>query len=204
MKLLKFRAGIGFYLFIILFPILSYMLAYLVSAILFDGDLTFSVSAGLLSIPFWFLVALPFGPMGEELGWRGFMLPKLLEKFSVVKSTILIGLAWGIWHLVSFTFPGAAIPSFLPVNLWTILLYFLYTISISFVFTYAHLKSGGSVWIAILLHAFYNAGSNIAFEFFAETESFNILFSAYVLNIVLAITVGYYLLARSRDRFPAY
>lgn len=36
--------------------------------------------------------------LGEELGWRGFLLPNLMEKYSITKSTIISGIIWGIWH----------------------------------------------------------------------------------------------------------
>ena len=36
--------------------------------------------------------------LGEELGWRGFLLPTLNEKYSYLKSTIKSGVIWGIWH----------------------------------------------------------------------------------------------------------
>ncbi|MDW3652141.1 MAG: type II CAAX endopeptidase family protein [Bacteroidia bacterium] len=193
-KLLRFKAKPKVYLYVIFLPILLYCLAYAAS-VLYQGEmLGLDVWAGLTSIPLWFLAALPFGPMGEELGWRGFMLPKLLEKHSILKSTLYVGLAWGVWHLASFTFPGAAIPSFLSVNVWTIGLYMLNTISLSILFTYIHFVSKASVFLAILLHAFFNAASNIALEFFLESSDTLTLTIAYILNMVLAAGLGLILL----------
>jgi membrane protease YdiL (CAAX protease family) len=199
-SLIKVKASISVYIFVILLPILLYLVSYIVGAITFGGDLTFTFLNGISGMHFWFLAALPFGPMGEELGWRGFLLPKVLDKFSVLKSTIIVGLAWGIWHFASFTFPGAAIPSFLPVSFLTILLYFFNTIALSMVFTYVHLKSNGSVFLAIILHAFFNAASNIAFDFFPEPETFNLQFIPYVINMILALTVGYLLIKHVQNK----
>ena len=44
---------------------------------------------------FWFVT----GPLGEEFGWRGFLLPRLLEKYSPLASAILLGFVWELWHI---------------------------------------------------------------------------------------------------------
>ncbi|NNF33970.1 MAG: CPBP family intramembrane metalloprotease, partial [Saprospiraceae bacterium] len=136
LKIIQFRISAKVLAIIILIPILLYILSQGVSTIIFGGEMALDPAKPLKGILVWILLALPFGPMGEELGWRGYMLPKLLARHSVIKSTILVGLAWGVWHLASFTFPGAAIPSFLPVNLWTIILFCCNTIGISMIYTY--------------------------------------------------------------------
>lgn len=201
-SLIKFKVGYKIYLFVILVPLLLYALAYLISALNFDGNLRLNMTAGLSGIAFWVLVALPFGPMGEELGWRGFMLPKLLEDHSVIKSTLLVGIAWGIWHLASFSFPGAALPIFFEVSAWTIGLFILNTIALSMVYTYVHLKTKGSVFLAIVLHAFFNAAANIVFDFFGETDDLSLQICAYVINLILAGTLGY-LLIRKHEKLNA-
>lgn len=195
-KLIQIRSQWKILLFVSVVPIILYAIAYLISALIYNGDFSVHWLIGFSNLSFWFLVALPFGPMGEELGWRGFLLPKLLERFSLIKSTILVGLAWGGWHLASFSFPGAAIPDFLPVNFWSILLFCVNTVALSMVYTYVHLKTNGSVFMAIILHAFFNAAANIVFDFFSETENFAILFSTYCLNIVLAGFCGYLLIKK--------
>ena len=196
-KLIQIRSQWKLLLFVIIVPIILYVIAYLISALIFEGDLSVHWIIGFSNISFWFLAALPFGPMGEELGWRGFLLPKLLEHFSIIKSTILVGLAWGVWHLASFSFPGAAIPDFLAVNFWSILLFCVNTIALSMVYSYVHLRSNGSVFMAIILHAFFNAASNIVFDFFSETENFAILLTSYCTNIVLAGFCGYLLIRKA-------
>lgn len=45
-----------------------------------------------------FLDNLIRGPLGEELGWRGYALNELQKKYSVLKSALIVGVLWGFWH----------------------------------------------------------------------------------------------------------
>jgi membrane protease YdiL (CAAX protease family) len=195
-KLVKVKTNFKTILFIIGAPLIFYLIAYFLSAKIFNGHLNFNWFLSISSIPLFLLAALPFGPMGEELGWRGFMLPKLLKNYSLIKSTFLVGLAWGVWHFASFTFPGAALPSFFDVSIWTILLYFINTIALSFIFTFVYIKTDGSVFYAIMLHAFFNVASNVAIEFFGETSNNSILITSYILNLALAGICGFLLIKK--------
>ncbi len=51
-------------------------------------------------------VSLISGPLGEELGWRGFALEKGAEAYGPLTVTLIIGAAWSLWHLPAFIVPG--------------------------------------------------------------------------------------------------
>ncbi len=90
------------------------------------------------------------GAVPEEYGWRGYALPKLLEKYSPLVASLLLGVIWGVWHL-PLHFVSTTTQYAIPI--WQ---YILQIILLTFLFTYLHLKSKGSVLVAGLFHAFGN------------------------------------------------
>src|SRR5882757_3900470 len=56
-----------------------------------------------LPFPFWALVlTMIVGAAGEELGWRAYLQPYLQTRFSVLRSSVIVGLLWGFWHIGGF------------------------------------------------------------------------------------------------------
>jgi len=160
-KAILWKLHAKWYLFIFLMPLALLAVSVIMSSILFEFSLgKIEVWSGLKVIFPFVMIALPFGPMGEEPGWRGYLLPKLLEKFNPMLSSLLLGTMWTVWHIASFGYPGAAIPSIFKVNAWTIFLYFGTLLGETFLFTYIYLKTRGSVFLAILFHAVFNQLTN--------------------------------------------
>jgi membrane protease YdiL (CAAX protease family) len=59
--------------------------------------------------PLGFLFGIPAG-FFEEIGWTGYAYPKMRLKFSVIKTALIVGFLWGLWHLPVIDFLGAATP----------------------------------------------------------------------------------------------
>jgi len=97
---------------------------------------------------FWMIVR--GGPAGEELGWRGFLLPKLLERHAPFRATLVLIPIWAAWHWPLWLLPG------LPHKSWPFACFFLLIVPLSFLFTWLYLNTRGSVLIAILFHAAIN------------------------------------------------
>lgn len=90
--------------------------------------------------------------LGEEIGWRGFLVPELAKQMSFTKVSLLSGIIWAAWHspLLLFADYNAG------TNRWYALACFtVMVVAISFVFAWLRLKSG-SLWTAGLLHASHN------------------------------------------------
>lgn len=90
---------------------------------------------------------------GEEIGWRGFLVPELMKFNSFTRTALISGVIWSGWHVPLIIWSGynSGTPSWYAVSCFAVMV-----ISISFVFAWLRLKSG-SVWPAVLLHASHNA-----------------------------------------------
>jgi membrane protease YdiL (CAAX protease family) len=59
--------------------------------------------SGGLPFPVWAMVlTMVVGAAGEELGWRSYLQPYLQTRFSVLRSSLIVGLLWGFWHIGGF------------------------------------------------------------------------------------------------------
>jgi membrane protease YdiL (CAAX protease family) len=91
----------------------------------------------------------------EELGWRGFALPRLQARFGPLTGSVVLGVLWAAWHLAFFLTPDhGGGPHADPVGVvLTFLVFTVMVTAMSIVFTYLYNRSGGSVFAAALLHA---------------------------------------------------
>jgi membrane protease YdiL (CAAX protease family) len=90
--------------------------------------------------------------LGEELGWRGFLVPKLAERLSFTRTALVSGIIWASWHvpLIIFADYNGGTPT-----LYSIACFAVMVVGISFPLAWLRLRSG-SVWPAALLHASHN------------------------------------------------
>ena len=153
------------YLYIIFLPIL-FVLVGIGLYNLFVGEIGNFDKMAFLSIPTVLWAGLYAGPLGEELGWRGFLLPQLQKIFSNLKCGIVIGTIWFAWHIPLFWAPFGTLVSGGPITILPVFTYFIILICLSIIITWLVINSKGSVLIAILFHLSINAG--IALLFFPE------------------------------------
>ena len=156
-----------------------------------------------LPIPIEALVALQFvnvligafinliPAMGEELGWRGWLLPKLLP-LGVAPAILLSGVIWGLWHapliLLGYNYPTA--PGWLGLLAMCGM-----CIVIGAVFSWLRIRSG-SVWAPALAHGAFNAAAGFSIVFVAagqvvDTTQATILgWSGWIVPIALVIVLA--------------
>jgi membrane protease YdiL (CAAX protease family) len=104
-----------------------------------------------LSLGFWgglFFFNLLSGPTGEEAGWRGYALPRLLRKYSPVSAGIILGIVWDFWHLPLWIISGSTLPY--------CLFFSIGIISLSVLMTWIFRKASTSLVPMIIIHFSYN------------------------------------------------
>lgn len=166
----QWRVGWHWYVTVIGLPILFFWLTILIHAALTGTRPQLDTSLGWWLLPnlalafaLRFLIALPSGPLAEEMGWRGFALPQLQQRVSGLTASVIIGIAWGVWHLPMFYVPGAALPGGVTIATepTAVLWYVLGTVGKSILFTWAYNHTGGSLLIDVAFHASINSTANL-------------------------------------------
>jgi membrane protease YdiL (CAAX protease family) len=113
------------------------------------------------SIQFIFIVfsmnLLLGGSMGEEVGWRGYLLPILLKKYTPVGASIILGLIWATWHLPIDLASNIGFTPFIFV------FRIIWTLPLAIIFTWYFIKTNGSLLIALFLHTSVNILPDLGF-----------------------------------------
>lgn len=104
------------------------------------------------------------GQVGEELGWRGYALPRIAIALGMRGAAVVVGVIWAAWHLpLFFLFPDA--------DTWhqSFILYAMNVIPLSVAIAWLWLKTGGSLLLTMLMHAAVNNTKDIVPSAPAET-----------------------------------
>jgi membrane protease YdiL (CAAX protease family) len=92
---------------------------------------------------------------GEEIGWRGYALPRLSALVGLGPASVILGVIWASWHLPLFFFPGAdTLGQSFP-------LYLLQVTALSVALAWLYWRTGGSLLLVMLLHAAINNTKDI-------------------------------------------
>jgi membrane protease YdiL (CAAX protease family) len=114
----------------------------------------------LLTASYSFVISLP-AALGEEMGWRGFLVPELAKSMSFTGVALVSGFIWAAWHLPLFLMGFYGVDG-TPLY-YQLFFFFLLLMSNSVTMTYLRLKTG-SLWTAVIFHA---SGNVFMQKFFA-------------------------------------
>lgn len=147
----------------------------------FAPEGTTNLGIGLLVAMIGFNLIL--GPLGEELGWRGYFQDRLNQSIGWLEASLVIGAVWFVWHLPLWTIDSPHAQIALP-------LYAGHVMTYAVIIGAAYTLSGGSILPAILIHLTVNMAANLAvFAGFRDPSSW---FSSSLLpyTVIAMISVG--------------
>jgi len=178
------RQPLRYYLTAVFAPILFIIAISIVLALI--GVLRFALpeeSMPLYAFPVLALLLIPecIVAFGEEYGWRGYLLPRLMP-LGEIKASLIVGVIWSLWHLpvlVAGMLYGGN-------NLWLVLVIFVFTVMMSsFPYTWLAVSSHNSSMLASIFHGSTNWFANQGRKF---------LVSGSLLSYGLAVGIGWLLI----------
>lgn len=185
-RIVKWRVDWRYAAFAILSPAALFLLA-AIAMRLFQGewpDLRLLGQANYLPylgwgvLPTWLIT---FG-FGEEIGWRGFALPRLQNTMSVSKATLTLGLFWFLWHVPSFFYHE----TYVGMGWFLIPGMFVGVLCGAVLFTWLYNGTGGSVLMVAIWHALFDllTASAVGRDFVPILTSAGVIaWALYIANI---------------------
>ena len=144
-------------LFLILFPasiiisvLISTLFGYSFDQFTIADEFSFSIGG----IPT--LLVLLLAACFEELGWRGYAVESLNNKFNYFEATAIFGVFWSLWHLPMFFIPESYQAELLQEDFILVINFFVSIIPLAFIISWFCKKTSGSILGAILIHSVVN------------------------------------------------
>ncbi len=160
-RLLAWRVGAQWYVIVLLGTAAIGFLTVVLHALLGGPAPSFSPTVPWFVLPLAFFLNLLFGgALNEEVGWRGYALPRLQADWSALRSSFVLGLLWVLWHLPVFFIAGTS-QSEMPFVAFA-----LWVVALSILFTWVYNGTGGSLLLVILAHGAVNFVAGSLFPIF--------------------------------------
>jgi membrane protease YdiL (CAAX protease family) len=167
----RWRVHPAWYLAAVGLPIVGYAVSHLVYVAAGNRPLSIPGAVQPISLVLFFLV------IGEEVGWRGFLLARLLRDRSPLVATAIVAAAWAIWHSPLYLVPG------MPSYGQPFLAFIAWVAPISVLLTWLWIRTR-SVWLATIMHGTLNLGAALVFPLTDAGQLFT--FSAIGMAVVAA------------------
>jgi membrane protease YdiL (CAAX protease family) len=137
--------------------------------------------------------------LGEEIGWRGFVVPELTKVVSFPAVATISGLMWAVYHypILLFADYNAGGPSWFSLTCFTLMV-----VADSFILAWLTLRSG-SLWPAAILHGSHNLFiQSILTPLTRDTGPTRYIIGEFGLGLVITITIGAVVIWRQRKALP--
>ncbi|MES5865896.1 CPBP family glutamic-type intramembrane protease [Bacillus cereus group sp. RP32] len=134
------------------------------------------------TLVYFFLKTLFSGPLGEELGWRGFAQIELQKKHSPLKASIIIGFWWGMWHLPIWFTTG-----YVGIDLIKYIIFFMLAIISTKIVMTAFYNLNQNLIIPIIIHQFFNFFIGIINGNLIDLIMYNAIFYLVVAVVLIVV-----------------
>jgi hypothetical protein len=150
--------------------------------------------------PLVMLLAIPLSTplqFGEEIGWRGYALPRLAQSIRFGPAALVLGIVWACWHLpLFFVAAGDKYGQSFPI--WS-----LQVIALSVAMAWLYVRTHGSLLLMMLMHAAVNNTKDVVRSGAADATSVFSLHASFVTYLTVAvmwIAVAYFLFSMPQRR----
>ena len=137
--------------------------------------------------------------VGEESGWRGFLLPELRRSVGPVLASSIVAVVWFVWHLPLFWVAGATQQQ-IPASSFA-----LGIVSYSLILTWLVEVSNNSTLVAMLFHSTANVTFWLAEVYAKKLPQYHLLSRGYLGTIaVFAVIAAFLLVRRNRENLTRH
>jgi uncharacterized protein len=133
-RILSWRVSPWWYLVSLVLPAVIVFSSAVVAGLINNGSIA-------LQSPSVFVIFLLIINLGEELGWRGFALPRLLDRYNALTASIILGALWALWH----TLLHVTAPLYFAF-------YIVYVVAMSIIMTWIFVHTKGSLILMLIFH----------------------------------------------------
>jgi uncharacterized protein len=147
--LIRWRVGLVWYIVAVLSPVVLLTVAQVVTKLL---GLTVTIVVPQVNLSPYVIFGLGvnfFANTCEEIGWRGFALPRLQKRHNALLATLIVGILWGLWHLPLVFLVGNPMSGFPFV-------WFISIVADAFMYTWIYNSTKGSILLVALFHGSLN------------------------------------------------
>jgi len=190
-RLRQWRAGLRWYLFILAGVPTLLMLGIIIQPGVFASFQGLK-PALLVSYLLYFVVVLFLGgPLGEEIGWRGFALPRMQPRYGPLLGTVLLSIPWVFWHFPQFWMPtmgggpGTGLTPFL-VNLP---LFIVFVMATAIIMTWVFNRTEGSIFTCVVLHTSIDVPQAVLIPLFLAVSYTTMFFGGAIAFGVTALMI---------------
>jgi membrane protease YdiL (CAAX protease family) len=152
-RILHWQVGVGWYVFAVGYVAAIKLTAAAIHRLIEGAWPAFGTDPWYL-VPLAIAFSTPF-QAGEEVGWRGYALPRLTERFGLPLASVLLGIVWAVWHLPQFFIVeadtyGQSFPVFV-----------IQVTALSVAMAWLYARTNGSLLLVMLMHSAVNNSKDI-------------------------------------------